>query len=136
MPLTLDGNRLSNELTITPEGSYLTAAPDGRHLAFIGHQGGGRRKLFLRSMESLETRALVDVEDGYPPPFFSPDGQWIGFFADGKLKKVPVTGGLPVVLCDAPGGRGGSRGESGTIVFTPAARGVGLSRISALGGTP
>ena len=134
LPLTLDGNRLSNELAITPEGSHLAVAPDGRHLAFIGRIDGVN-KLYLRSMASLETKALADIGDDYPPPFFSPDGQWIGFFADGKLKKVPVTGGLPVVLCDAPSGRGGSWGESGTIVFSPRGRGMGLLRVSAEGGT-
>ena len=135
LPLTLDGNRLSNELAITTQGSHLAVAPDGRHLAFIGRKDGVS-KLYLRSMTSLETKALADVDDEYPPPFFSPDGQWIGFFDAGKLKKIPVTGGVPVVLCDAPSGRGGSWGEGGTIVFTPQSRGTGLLRVSAEGGTP
>ena len=54
-------------------------------------------------------------------PFFSPDGQWLGFFGGGKLKKIAVTGGAPVTLADAPIARGGSWAEDGTIVFTPTA---------------
>jgi hypothetical protein len=69
-----------------------------------------------------------------PPSLaISPDGEWLGFFADGKLKKVAVSGGLPVVLCDALAGRGGTWGENGTIVFAPEYRG-GLYAISATGG--
>ena len=56
-------------------------------------------------------------------PFFSPDGRWIGFFAGGKLKKIAVTGGATVTLCDAPNGRGGAWAEDGTIVFLPNAAG-------------
>ena len=110
----------------------LVLSPDMSHLAFRGRQGGGRQ-LYLRSMESLETKALPGTE-GANLPFFSPDGKWIGFFAEGKLKKIPVSGGVPVVLCDAASGRGGSWGDSGTIVFAPRSRGAGLSQVSAEGG--
>src|SRR5204862_2767580 len=69
-------------------------------------------------------------------PFFSPDGQWLGFFSAGKLKKIAVTGGAPVTLADAPVARGGSWAEDGTIVFAPAnGSGVGLWRVPAAGGT-
>ena len=56
--------------------------------------------------------------EGGSDPFFSPDGQWIGFFADGKLKKIAVQGGAPVTLCDAVLPRGGSWGDDDNIVFT------------------
>ena len=69
--------------------------------------------------------------------FFSPDGQWIGFFAGGKLRKVGVTGGAAVVLCDAPDDRGGSWTADGSIVFVPsAASGTSLQRVSSAGGAP
>ena len=68
-------------------------------------------------------------------PFFSPDSQWIAFFADGQLKKVPVAGGTPVTLCEAPVGLGGSWSADDVIVFA-AATGSGLSQVSAAGGTP
>src|SRR5439155_9506833 len=69
-------------------------------------------------------------------PFFSPDGQWLGFFAGGTLKKIAVTGGAPVTIADAPTARGGSWAEDGTIVFMPAtASGGGLWRMPAAGGT-
>src|SRR5262249_11591175 len=70
-------------------------------------------------------------------PFFSPDGQWIAFFAGGKLKKSAVTGGAVVTLADAPLERGGSWGEDGTIVFEPdAAAGGSLLRVPSSGGKP
>ena len=120
---------------LRPSAESLVLSPDGSHLAFTS-QGSGVRQLYLRAMESLETKVVPDTEDANRP-FFSPDGRWVGFFAGGKLKKVSTSGGLPVVLSDATlGGRGGSWGENGTIVFTPDARGTGLSQVSAEGGTP
>ena len=68
-------------------------------------------------------------------PFWSPDGKVVGFFADGKLKKVEVPGGTVQVLCDAPNGRGGTWNRDGVIVFTPDSVG-GLFRVSSLGGSP
>jgi len=121
---------LPNDLR--PQYSSLVLSPDGSHLAFVSVRGGVRQ-LYLRAVESLETKVVPDTEDA-TYPFFSPDGQWVGFFAPGKLQKVSTSGGLPVAVCDAPAGRGGSWGENDTIVFTPAARGVGLSQVSAEGG--
>jgi Tol biopolymer transport system component len=72
---------------------------------------------------------------GASDPFFSPDGQWVGFFADSKMKKISVLGGAPVTLCDSPSGRGASWGEDGNIIAALNNE-VGLSRIHASGGTP
>ena len=88
----------------------------------------------MRRLDQLQATPLPGTE-GARNPFFSPDGQWIAFFADGKLKKVAVTGGAAVTLCDAPDDRGGTWAEDGTIVFAPQGRG-GLSRVSADGGAP
>jgi hypothetical protein len=112
-------------------GSDVTVSPDGRHVAFVGRRAA-TPQLYLRTIQHAETRVLPETE-GAQQPFFSPDSRWLAFFAGGKLKKVPTTGGVPVVVCDAPGARGGFWSENGTIVFAQA-RGVGISQVSADGG--
>jgi serine/threonine-protein kinase len=80
---------------------------------------------------------LLAGTDSGVGPFFSPDGQWIGFFADGKLKKISVLGGAALALCDAPNGRGASWGEGGDIIAALGGNpGTGLSRVPAAGGAP
>lgn len=106
-------------------------AHDGSRFAFVA-QRGGRSQLFVRGIDALDATAVPDTFNA-AAPFFSPDARWIGFFADGKLKKVPVDGGSPVTLTDAPVGLGGSWGADDTIVFA-SATGSGLSRVSANGG--
>jgi len=109
----------------------VTMSPDGSLVAYVGTRGG-RAQLFVRPLNSLESRALPGTNDAISP-FFSPDHRWVAFFAEGKLKKVPVDGGAPVTVCDAPIGFGGSWGRDETIVFSPAT-GSGLSRVLAAGG--
>jgi serine/threonine-protein kinase len=106
---------------------------DGAELAYIGRLGETTH-IFLRSVERLESQPLAGTANA-TSPFFSPDGQWVGFFADGKLKKVSVNGGQPVTLCDAPLNRSGSWGPDDTIIFSPTLFG-GLMRVSAAGGSP
>jgi len=116
-------------------------SPDGRQLAFIGwerdfSQIGGADfggVLVIRDMSSGEAAALPGT-DGAAFPFWSPDGQYLGFFAQGKLKKVGVHGGAVQVLCEAPAGRGASWSPRGTIVFAPAIAGP-LQAVSDGGGT-
>ena len=79
---------------------------------------GGTQQLYLRAMDSLEAKPIPGTE-GAVSPFFSPDGQWLGFFAGGKLKKVSVSGGAAVTLGDAAVPRGASWGSQGTIAFAP-----------------
>jgi serine/threonine-protein kinase len=69
-------------------------------------------------------------------PFFSPDGQWIGFFADQKMKKISVQGGTAVTLCDARSARGASWDKDGSIIVNPRTTSDGLFRVPAAGGTP
>ena len=132
--------RLSAELGVaaslsTDWGPAAIPSPDGRLLAFVASQSAeGRPLLHLRRLGQLDATPLSGTE-GARDPFFSPDGEWIAFFADGKLKKVSVSGGAAVTLCDAEDDRGGTWAEDGTIFFTPNAT-VGLSRVSSAGGTP
>jgi eukaryotic-like serine/threonine-protein kinase len=106
---------------------------DGSELAYVAAQHG-KNQLFLRPMDRLEALPLQGT-DGAFTPFFSPDGQWIGFFGDGKLKKVSVHGGEPITLCDAPFNRGATWADDDTIIFAPDLF-SGLMRVSAVGGTP
>jgi hypothetical protein len=87
--------------------------------------------------DRLGTAAMRPIQEteGASFPFWSPDSRFIGFFAGGKLKKVPLTGGPPIVLCDASSGRGGTWNANNVIVFAPSNTGV-LQRVSGAGGSP
>jgi Tol biopolymer transport system component len=104
---------------------------DGASVVFVG-EAGGRRRLYLRALADLEASPLAGTEGG-AHPFLSPDGEWVGFVAEGKLKKVNLRGGEPLVLADAPRLRGASWGSDDTIVFAPTADG-GLMSLHASGG--
>jgi serine/threonine protein kinase/Tol biopolymer transport system component len=108
-------------------------SPDGRQLVYEGRNGGGALQLYLRFMDSLEGKPISGTE-GASMPFFSPDGQWVGFFAEGKLKKVTITGGSSLVLCDAPNPRGGSWAPNDTVFFSAGPLQT-LWQVSAKGGT-
>ena len=96
----------------------MALSPDGTHLAYVASQGG-TQQLYLRAMDSLEAKPIPGTE-GAVNPFFSPDGQWLGFFAGGKLKKVSVSGGAALTLGDAASfPRGASWGSQGMIAFAP-----------------
>ena len=117
-------------------GAVTILSPDSELLAFVAQNTGGRRQLYVRRLSQLRATPLSGTEDA-DNPFFSPDGQWIGFFAAGKLKKISVTGGTTSTICEAPNGRGGAWAPDGTIVFSPDGReGVVLMRVSSDGGTP
>ena len=92
-------------------------SPDGSHLAYVARESGPQQ-IYLRSMDSLEAKPIPGT-DGAINPFFSPDGQWVGFFADGKLKKVSVSGGTALVVGEAASPNGASWGSQGTIVYAP-----------------
>ena len=115
-------------------GPAAILSPSGDRLAFVGQEGDGPSRIYTRRLDRLEALPLAGTE-GARNPFFSPDGQWIAFFADGMLQKVSVSGGAAITLCDATNDRGGTWGPDGTILFAPLADfGVGLSRVSAAGG--
>jgi Tol biopolymer transport system component len=138
-PQPLQAMRLSAEIGVdanlyTAFGPAAVLSPDGARLALVASGADQKQRIYVRSLDQLQATALSGTENARDP-FFSPDGQWIGFFADGKLKKISVQGGAAVTLCDAPNDRGGSWGEDGTIVFTPDNR-VALSKVSSAGGMP
>ena len=119
-------------------GASVILSPNGTTLAFVAKPPGQRSALFVRKLNQLQATPLAGTDDA-ASPFFSPDGQWIAFFADGQLKKVSVTGGAPIRLTEAPNGRGGTWIDDDTIVFTPQSGGgpdTRLKRVSAAGGAP
>jgi serine/threonine-protein kinase len=121
---------LSLDYNDTPN---LAISPDGGMLVFAARQKG-TLQLYLRTMERMEANPIPGTEGG-DHPFFSPDGQWLGFFAEGALKKISVNGGPAMRIADAGLHRGGCWGPDGTIVFSPRWN-TGLVKVSAEGGTP
>ena len=120
----------------TAEHSFgeLEVSPDGRQVALIGYDPAGESSLWIRALDSVEARGLPGTE-GASFPFWSPDNRYLGFFADGKLKKVDVTGGPPQTLCDARDPTGGTWGPGGVILIAPV-QGDGIYRVPAAGGEP
>jgi Tol biopolymer transport system component len=112
----------------------LAFSPDGTRIAVPVRGPEGLPVLSTRRID-LSERTLLQGTEGADQPFFSPDGQWIAFFAGNKLKKVPVQGGTSVEIADALNPRGGSWAEDGTIVAA-LANTSGLARVPAAGGTP
>jgi eukaryotic-like serine/threonine-protein kinase len=115
-------------------GATPELSPDGSRLAFVAGGPDSRPLVWVRSLDSTEALPLEGT-DSAMTPFWSPDGRYLGFFADGKLKKVEISGGAPVDLCDAPWGRGGTWAEDGTILFASNINSP-IYRVSAGGGTP
>ena len=111
----------------------LAISRDGTEVVFLARHGG-TPQLYVRRMDRLESEPLAGTDNG-DNPFFSPDGKWVGFFADGKLKKVSVVGGTPVTLCDAPAGATGAWAPDDSIIFALNTW-SGLMRVPAAGGTP
>ena len=123
-----------------PEGASLNGdavdcalSPEGRAVVFVASDSAGTVQLWLRPLETLSGQPIPGT-DNASRPFWSPDSRWIGFFADGKLKKARPNGSVEVV-CDAPNGRGGTWSPKGTIVFTPSGEGP-IFAVSASGGEP
>ena len=113
-------------------GASISLSPDGRRLAFVAATAGAGSLLWVRSLDTLSAQALAGTE-GATYPFWSPESRSVGFFAQGKLKKIDAAGGPALTLCDAPQGRGGTWNRDGVIVFSPDISGP-LHRVSASGG--
>ena len=137
-PIRLNAE-LGTDATITRATSFRYGAaaiisPDGKRLALVGQASDKKTYLYIRSLDQLQATLLSGTDDARDP-FFSPDSQWIAFFAEGKLKKISVQGGAAITLCDVPSDRGGTWSQDGTIVISGNTR-VGLSKVSSAGGTP
>jgi len=111
----------------------LAISPDGQRLVIVAGEDDSRH-LFQRTLHQFEWQPIPGTEKA-TQPFFSPDGQSVAFFADGKVKKISLAGGNPQVLCDAPNPFGGAWGPDGSIVFNPNSP-AGLMKVSELGGVP
>jgi eukaryotic-like serine/threonine-protein kinase len=122
----------------TPEKAAIpglpSISPDGRYVVLRVNTEDGKELLWMRALGSFEARPLVGTDGGFQP-FWSPDSRAVGFFAQGKLKWIDVSGGSVQTVCDAPSISGGAWSHDGTIIFW---RGVasGLYRVPATGGTP
>ena len=112
----------------------LALSPDGSRIAFVSASEGGRQ-IYVRALDSTESKAIPGTE-GAESPFFSPDGNWLGFAAGGNLLKVSLAGGTPLTICKAANPRGVSWGDNDTIIFAPGFGSEGLSHVSAAGGKP
>ena len=118
------------------QGSAVILSPNGAVLAFIAQRSAGQaRQVYVRPLDQLRAAPLAGT-DGAINPFFSPDSQWIAFFADGKLKKIPAIGGGAVTICSVLNNRGGAWGEDGRIVFSPDRAAASLWQVSSSGGQP
>ena len=108
-------------------------SPDGTRLAFVA-SSEGHSSLWIRSLDSVAAQPLSGTEGAFYP-FWSPDGRFIGFFAQGKLKKIGAAGGPVQTLCTSPGfGAGATWNRDGAIIFAGTAN--PLRRVSAAGGVP
>ena len=132
----VDAPEIRLEITTPPttDPVSLAISPDGRKVVFTG-TSEGQTRLWVRSLGLTLAQPLTGT-DGATFPFWSPDSQSIGFFADRQLKRIDVDSGTIQALAGVEGGRGGAWAEDGTILFQPTP-GVGpLFRISAGGGRP
>jgi eukaryotic-like serine/threonine-protein kinase len=123
--------QIPEKTRLISRSALLAISPDGRRVGFVA-QIDGKSGLWLRDLDGPGTRLLPGTEDA-DSWFWSPDSRWIAFFADAKLKKIDVTGGPPLILCDA-NGVGGAWSQEGWIIFVRYAG--GLSLIPDTGGTP
>ena len=120
------------QLAGVDEGPEVALSPDDTHLAYVAGQVP-TQQIYLRAMDSLEAKPVPGTQGGVSP-FFSPDGQWVGFFSGGKLKKVSISGGGAVSLVDAGNTWGASWGSAGIIAFA-SPYGSPLQQVSDAGGT-
>jgi len=128
-----------------PEGEFLfrgygtsvVVSPDGSKILYVTDKQG-RRKLYVHYLDQWKGTVLAEGQNtttGPYNPFFSPDGQWVGFVTRSEMKKVPIRGGTPITLCAVDRSRGASWGDDGNIVFS-SNPGSPLVRIPSSGGEP
>ena len=116
---------------ITVPVPQFALSPDGRAMVFVANSSGADPVIWLRSVDQVTARPLPGTEHAQLP-FWSPDSRWVGFFAEGKLKKIPVAGGPAQVLADVADPFGGSWGTDGSIIFAKLSSAI--FRVSSGGG--
>lgn len=120
--------------SLDPDATNPAVSANGTEIAYVGKIGAGQSQIWLRKIDDFVPRPLPGTEGG-ENPFFSPDGEWLAFFANQKLQKIAISGGPPRALCDVSDKGFGSWGEDGIIYFNPSTQGfLGLRKISADGG--
>ena len=122
----------TEHLVLSDLNHVLSLSPDGTQMVYVGSDGNSQQ-LYVRQVDDDQSRPITGTM-GARHPFFSPDGKFVGFFAGGKLKKIPVAGGDVSILADAPGPRGAHWGVDDTIIFAPTTD-AGLFRVSTSGGS-
>ena len=121
---------LGADQSFTRTGRHVVAiSPDGSAIVYVANS-----QLFVRRLDQLQATAIPGTQSDSRSPFISPDGEWIGFFADGQLKKVAMSGGAPVTLCDAQNPWGASWGADDMILFGQGPEGIW--RVPGTSGTP
>ena len=135
-PASGDTTSVRLSIPLPPEEeitTYPAITRDGRTVAYVTQRGTDDPQLYLRDLDASSARA-VPGSRGARQPFFSPDGKWVAFFAQGQLQKAEVAGGAPIRLTEAANPMGGTWNEDNTIIYA-AALGSGLLQIPAPGGT-
>lgn len=122
----------NSTMALVNVGGPVAVSPDGHQLTFVASGPDGNNYLWIRSLDALSARLLPGTSDA-SYPFWSPDARFVCFFAEGKLKKIAISGGPPQTLCDSPSGRGGSWSRDDVILFS-ANPVSGLYRVAAAGG--
>ena len=123
-----------------PDGEMLelippVPSPDGRQIAFVARTVSGERALWIRAVDSSAPRRISGSDGASGAPFWSPDGRFVGFFANGKLKKADAGGGPVLNICSMQANLGATWNRDNIILIAPFNRGV-IYRVSAAGGTP
>ena len=126
------GSRFASDV----ERTYLSLSPDGSQLAFVARDASNQSQVWLRPLSALDARPVAGTENARGV-FWAPDSRALAFFAGNKLKRVDVSGGAVVSVCDAPEGIGlfGTWGTDGQILFA-SVEGASIFRVSTAGGTP
>ena len=129
-PLTRMALVLPSDQQLSSSARHQVAlSPEGTHLVYVADN-----QLYLRAMDQLEAAPIPGTAEGKGrSPFFSPGGEWVGFYAGGELKKVSIAGGTPVTLSEAQSPNGASWGADGRIVFGQGRKGI--FQVPATGGT-
>jgi Tol biopolymer transport system component len=125
---------LPPKLRLDTINTAVALSPDGKKLAMAAVGEGGKQQVFVRSLDALTVQPIQGTEEA-SYPFWSPDGNYIGFFAQGKLKKIALSSGAVQTICEAADGRGATWSQNGVIVFSPAGDNP-LFSVADSGGTP